>query len=255
MQSTRKLFVGGNWKCNTTLEKSVNLVETLLNSLSFNSAKLDVVIAPIFIHIPALKSGIKNAVQIAAQNCSLTSQGAYTGEIAADQIKDIGIDWVILGHSERRSYFGEDSELVGKKVKIALATGLKVIACIGEKLEEREAGNTFDVVKNQLTAINKEVSHEDWKNIVIAYEPVWAIGTGKVATPEQAQEVHEYIRKLMVEINNSEIAENVRIIYGGSVNGKNSSELIGKEDIDGFLVGGASLKPEFADIVKSCDSN
>ena len=255
MQSTRKLFVGGNWKCNNTLEKSVSIVQTVLNKLKFNTAKLDVVVSPISIHLSAVKSAIENDVQVSAQNSSLTNQGAFTGEIAPDQIKDLGLNWVIIGHSERRQYYGEDNSVVAKKVKNALASGLSVIACIGEKLEEREAGVTFDIVKAQLEAIKAEVTNNDWQNIVIAYEPVWAIGTGKVATPEQAQEVHAYIRKFMGEITTADIASNVRVIYGGSVNGKNCADLIGKEDIDGFLVGGASLKPEFSDIVASCDSN
>jgi triosephosphate isomerase len=167
---------------------------------------------------------------------------------------DLGIKWVILGHSERRALFHETSEVVGKKTAFALNAGLKVIACIGEKLEEREAGTTSNVVLSQLNAIHAAVPQkEHWANIVIAYEPVWAIGTGKVATPEQAQEVHVTIRSWLNEKLGSDVGNMVRVIYGGSVNGKNCADLAQQSEIDGFLVGGASLKPEFADIVQSGD--
>jgi len=164
-------------------------------------------------------------------------------------LKDMEVEWVILGHSERRNVFGESNELVGKKVAFALKAGLKVMACIGEKLEEREAGNTTHICFSQLQAIKEHVA--DWSKVVIAYEPVWAIGTGKTATPQQAQEVHAAIRQWMTQHVSAEVAQSVRIIYGGSVTGANSKELASEKDIDGFLVGGASLKPEFLSIINS----
>lgn len=165
-------------------------------------------------------------------------------------LKDLGIEWVILGHSERREFFKESDEEIGAKVAHALKTGLKVMACVGEKLEEREANKTTEVVFRQLAAIAKQV--EDWTNVVVAYEPVWAIGTGKVATPDQAQEVHKAIRGWLKENVNAQVAEATRIMYGGSVNGGNAATLAKEEDVDGFLVGGASLKPEFVTI---CNAN
>lgn len=175
--------------------------------------------------------------------------GAYTGEIAADMIADNGIDWVITGHSERRTIFKESDELVAEKTEYAISKGISVIACIGELLEEREAGNTMKVNERQLTAIAAKVS--DWSKVVVAYEPVWAIGTGKVATPAQAQEVHKALRSWLAANVSAEVAEATRIIYGGSVKPKNSDELAGQPDIDGFLVGGASLKPDFIAVIDS----
>ncbi|KAI0509827.1 hypothetical protein KFK09_010424 [Dendrobium nobile] len=167
----------------------------------------------------------------------------------AEMLVNLGVTWVIIGHSERRALLGESNEFVGEKVAYALSQGLKVIACVGETLEQREAGSTVDVVSAQTKAIAERIS--DWTNVVVAYEPVWAIGTGKVATPAQAQEVHFELRKWLKENVSAEVAESTRIIYGGSVNGANSKELAGQPDVDGFLVGGASLKPEFVDIINS----
>nr|6NEE_A Chain A, TRIOSEPHOSPHATE ISOMERASE [synthetic construct]6NEE_B Chain B, TRIOSEPHOSPHATE ISOMERASE [synthetic construct] len=249
--ASRKFFVGGNWKMNGTLESIKALVETL------NSAQLDpnteVVVAPPAIYLPFARSKLKKPkeIQVAAQNCYTKPNGAFTGEISAEMLKDLGVPWVILGHSERRTIFGESDELIAEKVKYALDQGLKVIACIGETLEEREAGKTMEVVARQiLKAIADKI--KDWSNVVIAYEPVWAIGTGKVATPEQAQEVHAALRKWLKENVSPEVAESTRIIYGGSVNAANCKELAKQPDIDGFLVGGASLKaPEFVDIINA----
>jgi len=186
-------------------------------------------------------------VQISAQNVFDKPQGAYTGEISADQLKDAQIHWVILGHSERRTILGESNEFVASKTAFALSQGINVILCVGESLETREANDTVPFIKNQLEAVLSAV--KDWSSIVIAYEPIWAIGTGKVATPQQAQEVHAEIRSWLKERQGGEVAEATRIIYGGSVNAKNAKELSEGPDIDGFLVGGASLKPEFVDIV------
>ncbi|QCD97955.1 triosephosphate isomerase, chloroplastic [Vigna unguiculata] len=251
MAGSGKFFVGGNWKCNGTKDSISKLVADL------NSAKLepdvDVVVAPPFLYIDQVKSSLTDRIEISAQNSWVGKGGAFTGEISAEQLKDIGCKWVVLGHSERRHIIGEKDEFIGKKAAYALGQGLGVIACIGELLEEREAGKTFDVCFQQLKAYADAVP--SWDNIVIAYEPVWAIGTGKVATPQQAQEVHVALRDWLKKNVSEEVASKTRIIYGGSVNGGNSAELAKQEDIDGFLVGGASLKgPEFATIVNSVTS-
>nr|AFK45656.1 unknown [Lotus japonicus] len=251
MAGSGKFFVGGNWKCNGTKDSISKLVADL------NSAKLepdvDVVVAPPFVYIDQVKNSITDRIEVSAQNSWVSKGGAFTGEISVEQLKDHGVKWVILGHSERRHIIGEKDEFIGKKAAYALTEGLGVIACIGELLEEREAGKTFDVCFQQLKAYADAVP--SWDNIVIAYEPVWAIGTGKVASPEQAQEVHAAIRDWLQKNVSAEVAPKTRIIYGGSVNGGNSFELAKKEDIDGFLVGGASLKgPEFATIINSVTS-
>ncbi|XP_062177363.1 triosephosphate isomerase, chloroplastic [Alnus glutinosa] len=251
MAGSGKFFVGGNWKCNGTKDSISKLVSDL------NSAKLeadvDVVVAPPFVYIGQVKNTLTDRIEISAQNSWVGKGGAFTGEISVEQLKDTGCKWVILGHSERRHVIGEDDQFIGKKASYALSEGLGVIACIGEKLEEREAGKTFDICFQQLKAFADAVP--SWDNVVIAYEPVWAIGTGKVATPVQAQEVHAAIRDWLKKNVSAEVASKTRIIYGGSVNGGNSAELAKQEDIDGFLVGGASLKgPEFATIINSVTS-
>ncbi|KAG6481176.1 triosephosphate isomerase, chloroplastic-like isoform X2 [Zingiber officinale] len=251
MAGTGKFFVGGNWKCNGTTDSVSRLVADL------NVAKLendvDVVVAPPYIYLDKVRQSLTNRIEISAQNSWVGKGGAFTGEISAEQLIDIGCKWVILGHSERRHIIGEDNQFIGKKAAYALSQNLKVIACIGEKLEERETGKTFDVCFQQMKAFADSIS--DWTNVVIAYEPVWAIGTGKVATPQQAQEVHAAVRDWLKNNVSAEVASSTRIIYGGSVNGSNCSELAEEEDIDGFLVGGASLKgPEFATIVNSVTS-
>lgn len=251
MAGTGKFFVGGNWKCNGSKDSITKLVEEL------NTAKLEdeveIVVAPPFVYIDHVKNSLTERIQVSAQNSWVGKGGAFTGEISCEQLKDTGCVWVILGHSERRHVIGESNEFIGKKAAYALGQNLKVIACIGEKLEQREAGKTFDVCFEQLKAFADEVP--SWTNVVIAYEPVWAIGTGKVATPQQAQEVHEAIRGWLSKNISSEAANQMRIIYGGSVNGANSAELAKQEDIDGFLVGGASLKgAEFATICNSVTS-
>lgn len=254
MKALRKLFVGGNWKSNNTLSQTQDLVKNVINELKFDPNRVEVVISPVFLHIPYVLSNVQKNVHVSAQNCSRTGYGAYTGEITAEHIKDIGLSWTILGHSERRQYYGETNDIVAEKVRIALNTGLSVIACIGEKLEERESNKTMEIVQGQLEAIKGKINENEWGKIVIAYEPVWAIGTGKTASPQQAQEVHAFIRGYLSKSVSANVADATRIIYGGSVTEKNSNELISQKDIDGFLVGGASLKPAFKDIVESCNS-
>ena len=246
---TGKFIVGGNWKCNGTAAS----VETLVKELNSGKidADLDIYVAPPFVFIPRVQAALDGKYSVAAQNCWVSSGGAYTGEVSADMLVDAAIPWVILGHSERRALCGETNEFVGEKTKYALSKGLKVALCIGETLEQRESGTTMDVCFAQLKAVNDVITPADWENIVIAYEPVWAIGTGKVATPDQAQEVHAGIRKWCADNISADVASKIRIQYGGSVNAGNCEELAQKEDIDGFLVGGASMLPEFKEIIET----
>jgi len=243
----RKFFVGGNFKMNSSLAFLKTLIDSL-NREQFDE-NVEVVIAPPSVYLDRVRQSVKKDISVAAQNAYNVSSGAFTGETSPEMLKDLGIEWVILGHSERREIFKESDEFVASKVAHALKVGIKVIACIGEKLSEREAGDTFNVVTRQLKALVSNIN--DWSNVVIAYEPVWAIGTGKVATPQQAQEVHVFIRGLLKDLVSPEIAENTRIIYGGSVNAGNATDLAKEADVDGFLVGGASLKPEFITIINS----
>ncbi|SCV01677.1 LANO_0F12970g1_1 [Lachancea nothofagi CBS 11611] len=244
----RTFFVGGNFKLNGTKQSIKEIVERL------NQASLpkdcEVVLcppAPYLDYAAGLVS--KSQVSVGAQNAYQKAAGAFTGENSVDQIKDCGAKWVILGHSERRTIFGEDDKTVADKTKFALDQGLGVILCIGETLEEKKAGVTLKVVERQLDAVIAQV--KDWTNVVVAYEPVWAIGTGLAATPEDAQEIHASIREYLAKKLGSDVAEKTRILYGGSANGSNASTFKDKKDVDGFLVGGASLKPEFVDIVNS----
>ncbi|XP_015773003.1 PREDICTED: triosephosphate isomerase-like [Acropora digitifera] len=243
----RRFFVGGNWKMNGDKVSIDGIIKTLAEG-NLNS-KTEVVVAPPTVYLEYVRTSVKPEIGVSAQNCYKVAKGAFTGEISPAMIKDVGCGWVILGHSERRNIFEETDELVGEKVFHALAEGLKVIACIGELLSEREAGKTMEVVSRQIKAIADKVA--DWNNVVIAYEPVWAIGTGVTATPEQAQEVHRMLRGWLQDNVSVEVSSKTRIIYGGSVNAKNCQELAKNEDVDGFLVGGASLKPEFVQIINA----
>jgi len=249
MKAARKFFVGGNWKSNGSVSSIKDLIGKVLNPHPFDFQSVDVVISPTFVHLPLVQSLLKPGFQVSAQNASLTGPGAYTGEISPESLKDLGINWVILGHSERRSFYGESDEVVSGKIKRSLKSELNVVACVGENLKERESQITNDVITRQLSAMKGNII--DWNRVVIAYEPVWAIGTGVSATPEQAQEVHDFIRNwIRREVGVGE-SEKTRIIYGGSVTEGNCGVLVGMKDIDGFLVGGASLKKSFVDIVES----
>ncbi len=243
----RKYIVGGNWKSNGTVDFVRNLCQETLNKMAFDEARVEVVVAPISIHIAPTKAMLDGRVKVCAQNISATKNGPYTGEISAEQVKDFDVQWTLVGHSERRTLYGESNQVVATKVKLAQDQGLSAILCVGETLEQREAEQTNEVLKEQLQAVKESVL--DWSKIVIAYEPVWAIGTGKTATPEIAQAAHAYIRAWMAENLSADIAAATRIQYGGSANAGNAAALIAQPDIDGFLVGGASLKPEFAQIV------
>ncbi|KAI1742316.1 triose-phosphate isomerase-like protein [Xylaria scruposa] len=243
----RKFFVGGNFKMNGSVSSVTEIVDNL------NKAKLDpnveVVIAPSALYLLLVREHAKKEIGVAAQNVFDKPNGAFTGEISVQHLKDSGIDWTILGHSERRTILGESDEVVASKTKYATENGVSVIWCCGESLEQREAGKTLEVIANQIAVLKAKIS--DWSKIVIAYEPIWAIGTGKVATTEQAQEVHASIRDWLAKNVSQSVADETRILYGGSVSEKNCKDLSKQKDIDGFLVGGASLKPAFVDIINS----
>jgi triosephosphate isomerase len=248
MAGKPKPIVAANWKCNGTIAGLGELLAV------FNGVKTDnvqCVVAPTFLHIPFVQQTLKNErFVVAAQNC-ISKAGAFTGEVSLDLLKDVGIQWVILGHSERRQYYGETNDVVASKVDAAVNAGFMVIACIGESLKEREDGRTAAVVITQIATIAQKLRAEAWSKIVVAYEPVWAIGTGKVATPEQAQEVHHIIRQWVASNVSAEVAGKLQILYGGSVTPANADSLYSKPDVNGFLVGGASLKPDFVKIIEA----
>lgn len=250
MSPLRKLFIGGNWKMNGSKSAIESYCQNLKSAhISATGKEADVVIGCPAIYLETMRQSLPSFVSVAAQNCYKANSGAFTGEISAAMLKDCQVEWVIIGHSERRQIFSETDKLVAEKVGFCLENNLKVIACIGETLQERESGKTFEVVTHQMKAIADKVPKDRWKNVVIAYEPVWAIGTGKVATDEQAQEVHVNLRKWLATNVNDQISKSTRIIYGGSVTATNCQSLIKQQDIDGFLVGGASLKPDFVKII------
>ncbi|KAI3402882.1 TPI1 [Candida oxycetoniae] len=244
----RQFFVGGNFKANGTKSSITQIVENL-NTQDLPK-EVEVVVCPPSLYIDlVVKENKQPTVQVGAQNVFNKPCGAFTGELCAEQILDAGAKWTLTGHSERRTIIKESDEFIAEKTKYALDHGLSVILCIGETLEERKSGITLQVCARQLDAVSKIVS--DWSKVVVAYEPVWAIGTGLAATPDDAQETHKEIREHLVKTIGKDQAEATRILYGGSVNGKNAVEFKDKPDIDGFLVGGASLKPEFVNIIKS----
>ncbi len=251
MNPKRRPIIAGNWKMNKTTVEASDLAAKLIPLVS--SAKdREIVLGPPFTSLEAVSETIKGTnIVLAAQNMHWEDKGAFTGEVSAEMLLDLGCKYVIIGHSERRQYFGETDETVNKKIKQALKKGLSPIMCVGETLAEREAGRLNDIINRQVTGGLKDISADDMKKVVIAYEPVWAIGTGKTATPDQANEVHALIRQKVKSLYSAEIAESLRIQYGGSVTPENVSQLMAKPDIDGALVGGASLKPEsFAALVK-----
>ncbi|CAM9208302.1 unnamed protein product [Chrysoparadoxa australica] len=250
LSSQRNFIVGGNWKCNGSVGEVDELV-ALLNKSNISTAT-EVVVAPPALYLQGVASKIRPDVAVASQDCWAAGNGAHTGETSADMLKDMGIGWTIIGHSERRQK-GEQDDICAAKAAYALSKGVKVMGCIGETQEEREGGKTMEVVLRQVAAYANAVS--DWDSFVVAYEPVWAIGTGLVATPEQAQDVHAGIRAWVKANVSADVASKLRIMYGGSVNASNAKELSAKEDIDGFLVGGASLKPEFIEVVNAADGS
>lgn len=245
----RKQIVAGNWKMNKTESESIRLIDEIkAQKLNEN---VNVFIAPTFVNLAsAVKATKDSGIEVAAQNMHQSSSGAYTGEISAGMLLDIGVKHVILGHSERRAYFGETDQLLKEKVQAALDAGLQIIFCFGEELDDRKSGGHFDVVKQQLSTALFDLDKSQWSQIVLAYEPVWAIGTGETASPAQAQEMHAFIRTLIEDHYDSACADGISILYGGSVKPANAAEIFAQTDVDGGLIGGASLQAaDFAAIV------
>lgn len=250
----RNKIVAGNWKMNKTLKEGIELANEVNNLVSkSNNKSVVVILGTPFIHLAEVNKIIDpKFISIAAQNCSSEPGGAYTGEISVEMIRSTGAKYVIIGHSERRAYFGEEEQILNKKVNLALDRNLIPIFCCGERIEEREKGIHYDVVKNQLDKALFDLEESEFEKIVIAYEPVWAIGTGVNATPDQAQEMHRFIRDLIAERYGNEIAESISILYGGSCKPSNAKELFANPDVDGGLIGGASLKADdFIAIINS----
>jgi len=248
----RRNIVAGNWKMNNDLSETQELIGDLKLQL-VKEPTADVYVAPSFVNLYNSFQSLKGTpIKVAAQNMHYAENGAFTGEVSAKMLQSIGVQTVILGHSERRALFNETDELLAKKVDAALKSDMEVIFCVGEELKDRKSENHFNVVKEQLENGLFHIDKAAWKNVVLAYEPVWAIGTGETASPEQAQEMHEYVRGLVSDKFGSEIADNVSILYGGSVKPDNAREIFVKADVDGGLIGGASLKAiDFLTIVNS----
>src|SRR6056297_1444440 len=248
----RKKIVAGNWKMNNDLAETQELLSHLKMQL-VKEPEAEVMVAPAFTNLYSAFQGLKDTpVQVVAQNMHQAENGAYTGEISAKMLKSIGVDTVILGHSERRAHFGETNDILAEKVNAALKSEMRIIFCFGEELADRKSDKHFDLVAKQLEESLYQISEADWKNVILAYEPVWAIGTGETASPEQAQEMHAFIRKTIAEGFNASIAEDISILYGGSVKPANAAEIFSKPDVDGGLIGGASLvASDFTDIIKA----
>ena len=241
----RKKIVAGNWKMNLNLQEGVALAKELNDALKAEKHNCDVIICTPFIHLASIANFLdQNVVALGAENCADKEKGAYTGEVSAEMVKSTGASYVILGHSERRAYYHETAEILKEKVNLALANGLKVIFCVGEIFEEREANRQNEVVKAQLEGSLYDLTPEQFANVVLAYEPVWAIGTGKTATAEQAEEMHAFIRATIAEKFGKTAAEETSILYGGSCKASNAKELFAKPNVDGGLIGGAALKAD-----------
>ncbi len=250
----RSKIVAGNWKMNKTYQETKAFIKELKKSIKdLELENTRVFISPTFVNLQKASKKTKDTkIEVAAQNMHQAENGAFTGEISAKMLKSIYVDTVILGHSERREYFGETNELLAQKVDTALKNNLEIIFCFGEVLGDRKSGNHFKVVEEQIKKALFHLNSDDWKNIILAYEPVWAIGTGETASPEQAQEMHAFIRELVAERYISDIAEEVSILYGGSVKPANAKEIFSKEDVDGGLIGGAALNAEdFTALIKA----
>jgi triosephosphate isomerase len=251
MNASRKYLIAGNWKMNKTASEAVDLVDQIILEVG-KETDVSLVVCPPFTALDAVSKKIGGTnLQLGGQNMHYESSGAYTGEISASMLRDQFVSHVILGHSERRMYFGEDDTLINRKVQAAIANNLKPILCVGETLEERESGKTLEVVARQVRGGLRDIKKAQSDMVIIAYEPVWAIGTGKTATPEMAQEVHKAIRGLLAELFGKTAAAKIRILYGGSMKPENAEELLKQEDIDGGLIGGASLEAKsFAKLAK-----
>lgn len=252
----RKNIVAGNWKMNTNLQEGVQLAKDVKASIEGKKLACEVILGVPFTHLASVVEAVKGTpIYVAAENCADQKSGAYTGEVSAPMVKSTGATHVILGHSERRSYYHETAEILKTKVDLALEEGLTPIFCIGEVLEEREAGKHFEVVEKQIKDSLFHLSSADFGKLILAYEPVWAIGTGKTATADQAQEIHAHIRKVVAEKYGNEVADNCTILYGGSCKGSNAPELFAKPDVDGGLIGGAALAADtFLPIIEAFDA-
>ena len=241
----RKKIVAGNWKMNTTVPEGVELAKAVVAKSAEVPAGVGLIVATPFTHLCPVAEVVKGTrVELSAENCADKEKGAYTGEVSAAMVASTGAQWTILGHSERRQYYGETDEKLVEKVKLALANGLKVILCVGENLDEREAGRHFEVVKTQIENVLFQFTADEMASIVVAYEPVWAIGTGKTATAEQAEEIHACIRQILAGHFGAQVADDTTILYGGSCKPSNAKELFAQPDIDGGLIGGAALKAD-----------
>ena len=240
----RKKIVAGNWKMNKNLQEGVELAKAVVARSAEVPSNVGLIVATPATHLTSVAAVLNSRVELSAENCADHTSGAYTGEVSAAMVKSCGAKWTILGHSERRQYYGETDEKLVEKTKLALAEGLGVILCVGENLEQREAGKHFDVCEEQIKNVLFNFSAEDMKNIVVAYEPVWAIGTGKTATSAQAEEIHAHIRKVLASKFGEKVAEDTTILYGGSCKPSNAAELFAQKDIDGGLIGGAALKAD-----------
>ena len=241
----RKKIAAGNWKMNTTVPEGVELAKAVVEKSAQLPENVGLIVAPPFTHLASVASVLKGSkVQLSAQDCADHEKGAYTGEVSVSMLASVGCQWTILGHSERRQYYGETDEKLVEKVKLALAGGLGVILCVGENLDQREAGKHFDVVTDQIKNVLYNFTADDMKKIIVAYEPVWAIGTGKTATAEQAEEIHACIRKVLADKFGAQVADDTTILYGGSCKPSNAKELFAQKDIDGGLIGGAALKAD-----------
>jgi triosephosphate isomerase (TIM) len=241
----RKKIVAGNWKMNTNLSDGIKLAKAVKELSGKKALKAELVLCPPFVHLASMENILKDSkIPYGAQNCSSEPSGAFTGEVSAEMIRSTGASYVIIGHSERRTYFGENDALLNKKTRLALKSGLKIIFCCGEILPERESGKHFDVVRKQLDEGLFNLEEGEFTGIIIAYEPVWAIGTGLTATPDQAQEMHKFIRELISGKYGKTIADGTSILYGGSCKPSNAAEIFSMPDVDGGLIGGASLKAE-----------
>lgn len=249
----RRVIIAGNWKMNKNISESLELANSIKRSV-YDIQEIEIVLCPPFTSLSDVKEVIMDTnIRLGAQDVYWEKEGAFTGEVSAGMLKNIGCAYCVIGHSERRQFFHETNEAVNKKARALLREGIRPIVCVGEKLEERKAGNAFAVVKDHVVNSLAGITRDEMLNTVIAYEPVWAIGTGVNATKDQAEEVHKYIRDLLKNMYGEEIANSVRIQYGGSVKPENIKELISEPDVDGALVGGASLKADsFTQIIKNC---
>ena len=249
----RKQIVAGNWKMNTTPEAGIALVE-MIKELSVSVPNdVEIIVSPPFTHLYSIASSLKNSrIKVGSQNCAAWEKGAYTGEVSVDMVSSVGASHVIIGHSERREYFNEKSPTLLEKISLSLSRNLKPIFCCGEVLEDRDANKHFDTVKTQIEEVLFKLNSKELQQIIIAYEPIWAIGTGRTASPEQAQEMHSFIRKIVANKFGSDVANNISILYGGSCKPTNATEIFAKPDVDGGLIGGAALNAtDFIAITKS----